>query len=93
MKGGAVHEVENNRDSNTANFATQTKGEKHMARYMVTAFPYATQQGPIYVPDEVVKTGEEKVREYISNNWNNIEFGEPDLDYAGTDFDIDEGDY
>lgn len=59
-----------------------------MKRYSVTAFPYATQDGSIWVPEEIVKKGEKHVREYISDNWNDIDFSDPDLDYAGTDFDI-----
>ena len=59
-----------------------------MARYLVTAFPYATQYGGIDVPEEIIKKGENSVRKFISDNWNTIGFGEPDLDYAGTDFDI-----
>ena len=50
----------------------------------VTAYPYATVNGSIRVPDNL-KTYEE-VRDYLISNWNKIRFDEPDLDYEGTDF-------
>ena len=53
--------------------------------YLVTAFPYAVQNGKITVPDDVID-----VNKYIKNHWNGIEFNEPDLDYFGTDFDVNE---
>ena len=49
--------------------------------YEVTAYPYAVTYGSINVPDDI-----EDVREYISEHWDEIEFGQPVLDYCGTDF-------
>ena len=51
----------------------------------ITAQPFATQYGTIEVPDEL---SEEEVREYVNDHFNDIEFDEPDLDYAGTDIEI-----
>lgn len=53
--------------------------------YLVIAYPYATQSGTITVPDNT-----NDVNEYIKDHWDDIEFDEPDLDYCGTDFDIEE---
>ena len=55
----------------------------------VTAYPYAVQYGSIEVDKNL--SGEE-LTEYISEHWDEIQFGEPDLDYCGTDFDVDEED-
>lgn len=51
----------------------------------ITAQPFATQYGTIEVPDGL---SEEEVREYVNDHFNDIEFDEPDLDYAGTDIEI-----
>ena len=52
----------------------------------IIASPYATQYGTIEVPDGL---SEEEVREYVNDHFDEIEFDEPDLDYAGTDIEID----
>lgn len=52
----------------------------------VVAYPYARQYGEIQVPEGL---SEEEKTEYIKEHWDEIKFGEPDLDYCGTDFDID----
>ncbi len=49
----------------------------------VTAYPYAVQYGRIDVPDDV-----EDIREYVSDNWDDIDFGDPELDYVGCDFEV-----
>ena len=54
--------------------------------YQVTAYPYATQNGWIDVPPFIP---EENVQEYIENHFSEIEFDPPELDYNGTDFDIE----
>lgn len=51
--------------------------------YHVTAFPYATIEGDIVIPD-----GASDVREYIEEHFNDIRFGEASLDYKGTEMDI-----
>lgn len=53
----------------------------------VTAYPYAVQYGTIEVPKEL---NEDDVNDYLFEHWNEIKFGEPELDYAGTDFDFNE---
>lgn len=53
----------------------------------VTAHPYAYQQDTIEVPDDL--TTEEEIRTYIEGNLDQVDFQEPDLDYIGTDFEID----
>ena len=50
----------------------------------VTAYPYARTEGSIEVPDDI-----ENVREYLEENWDEIQFGNPELDYCGTDYDFD----
>lgn len=52
----------------------------------VTAYPYAVQWGTINVPENI--TDEDEIKDYISEHWEEISFGEPDLDYVGTDFNI-----
>lgn len=51
----------------------------------VTAYPYATIFGEIKVPDEVK---DEDIRKYIDEHFDDITFGEPDLDYCGTDYEF-----
>ena len=58
-----------------------------MKQYRVTAYPYATQTGIISVPASV---GDDDIYDYITEYWNKIKFDEPELDYAGTDFEIGE---
>ena len=55
-----------------------------MTKYLITAFPYATQYGRLEIPEDV-----EDVKEYIEDHWNEIQFEEPELDYCGTDFDYE----
>ena len=53
----------------------------------ITASPYATQYGTIKVPDNLP---ESEYKSYVNEHFGEIKFGEPDLDYAGTDLEIDE---
>lgn len=53
-------------------------------RYKITAYPYAIQHGTVDVPDSVPA---EDIDDYLTEHWSDIKFDEPDLDYAGTDFD------
>lgn len=57
---------------------------------IVTAYPYAAQYGTISVPKDIVS--EDEIKEYVSEHWSDIQFGEPELDYVGTDFDFCEED-
>lgn len=52
-------------------------------KYSIVAYPYAKQYGTIEIPDSVP---EEEVDSYIETYWEKIKFEEPELDYAGTDF-------
>ena len=54
-------------------------------RYWVTAHPYANQDGSINVPVDVPS---DEVEDWILEHWDDIEFDEPNLEYAGTDFEF-----
>lgn len=54
----------------------------------VTSFPFATQWGSVEVPEYLKDPME--IRDYIVEHWDDIKFGEPDLDYCGADFEIEE---
>ena len=56
-----------------------------MKHITVTAYPYAMVYGHIDIPDDV-----DDIDNYLEDNWDDINFGNPDLDYAGTDFDYEE---
>ncbi len=56
-----------------------------MAVAYITASPYATQEGTLTIPDNL---SEEEANKYVKDHWNDIQFNEPDLDYAGTDFEL-----
>ena len=55
-----------------------------MAKVDVTAYPYATVWGELEIPDDT-----EDVRGYVRDHWDAIKFGSPDLDFCGTDFEVD----
>lgn len=57
-----------------------------METVKVVAYPYARQSGKIQVPEGL---SEKDKAEYVKEHWNEIEFSAPELDYCGTDFDID----
>lgn len=59
-----------------------------MAKINVTAYPYATICGEIEVPSNI--KGEENIKAYIEEHWNDVKFGESSLDFVGTEFDIEE---
>ena len=61
-----------------------------MKTLCITTYPYAVQTGYLDVPDNMPET---QYNAYIREHWNNIEFGEADLDYAGTDIDIEVEDF
>ena len=60
--------------------------EQETREVNVTALPYAVQEGTIQVPMNIV--GEEDVKQYILEHWDEVSLGEVDLDYKGADFDI-----
>lgn len=51
----------------------------------VIAYPYARQEGTIEVPN-----GVENLEEYVSEHFDEVRFGKVELDYKGTDFDVEE---
>ena len=53
----------------------------------VTAYPYAVMYGTIEVPANVP---DNELDAYVCEHFNEVKFGEPQLDFAGTDFDIEE---
>lgn len=60
-----------------------------MAKIEVTAYPYATVYGDLEVPDDVMNGSDDKLHEYIENHWNEIQFGDTDLDFQGCDYEFD----
>lgn len=58
-----------------------------MTKYIITSRPYATQTGTLEIPDDV---SGDAIYEYAEDHWYEIDFGEPNLDYGGTDFDMEE---
>jgi len=58
-----------------------------MNKIYVTAYPYARQTGSVLVPESVDSV--EDLRAYIMEHFDEIDFGEPELDYAGTDMAFD----
>lgn len=61
-----------------------------MVRVYITAYPHVTTHGTIEVPEEVI-TNKKNAKNYVSEHWDDIKFDFPiDLDYGGTDFDIDD---
>lgn len=56
-----------------------------MKEVTVTAYPFATTSGTLKIPDEVTD-----IRQFVKEHWDDIEFGSPDLDYCGTDFEVEE---
>ena len=57
-----------------------------MKSITITAYPYATVCGHLDVPDNI---DEDVAYEYVQNHWREIEFEEPELDFCGTDMDIE----
>ena len=53
----------------------------------ITAYPYAVQYGTLAIPKDITEPN--ALQEYVNEHWNEIDFSEPDLDYSGTDVDID----
>lgn len=51
----------------------------------VLAYPFASICGDIDIPDDV-----DDVEQYVIEHWNEIVWGEPELDYCGTDFEVEE---
>ena len=54
---------------------------------IITTYPYATQTGSLNVPENL---DEKATRKYISDHWDDIQFNDVELDYAGTEFDVDD---
>lgn len=60
-----------------------------MAKLNITAYPYATINGDLEVPDDVMNGSDEKLHDYICNHWDEIKFGEADLDFQGCNYEFD----
>lgn len=58
-----------------------------MKKLIITAYPYAVTYGELIVPDDLP---EDEYQEYTNEHFNDVSFGAPDLDYCGTDFDVEE---
>lgn len=57
-----------------------------MKKYGFTALPYTTQHCTIEAPDDA-----DVNENYIREHWDDVKFGEPEMDYRGTDIeDIEE---
>ena len=65
-------------------FKTDFNPAREMREVTVTAHPYATQYGTIQVPFDVTD-----VKQYVQNHFNEVQFASPELDYAGTDLDLE----
>ena len=50
----------------------------------VTAYPYAKMRGTIIIPP-----GVSNISDYISGHLDDIDFGEPELDFSGSDIEYD----
>ncbi len=53
----------------------------------VTAYPCAVVSGTIEIPADVP---DDELDAYVSEHFDEVDFGEPQLDFADTDFDINE---
>jgi len=57
-----------------------------METALITAYPYATQYGTLPIPKGL---NEGQKQAYVEEHWGEINFSKPELDYCGTEFDID----
>lgn len=62
-----------------------------MKRFLIKAYPYATQFGSIDVPDEIADNMD-AVFYYINDHFDEVSFSKPILNYSGTDFEFEEND-
>ncbi len=53
----------------------------------IRAFPFVTQDGTIEIPEDLP---DGKLKEWVWDHWDEIRFGDPETDYAGTDFEIND---
>lgn len=61
-----------------------------MKKVDVFCHPFCDTHGTIKVPTEIVDAGKMSVVDYINEHFDDIKFGEPDLNYRGTDYDIED---
>ena len=52
----------------------------------VQAYPYASQHGVIRVPENL---NDEQIKDFVRDNWDLVHFEPAELDYCGTDFELD----
>lgn len=57
-----------------------------MKTLCINASPYANVSGTISVPENLPQ---EQWQNYVSEHFNDIKFGEPELDYRGVDLEIE----
>ena len=69
------------------NKPVKNKNKTDTKTLYITALPYATQNGTIQVPADLT---EEDYHDYVQEHFDDIEFNEIDLDYCGTDIEINE---
>lgn len=53
-------------------------------KYDVTVYPWAVVDGIIEVPETITEPDE--IRNYICENWDKIDFAEPEVDHENSDF-------
>lgn len=59
-----------------------------MARTVeIAAYPWATVFGILEIPEDIP---DDEIESYVLDNWDNISFGEPELDYCNIDFEVTE---
>ena len=56
-----------------------------MKNITIYANPFAQITGHIIVPNKIPTNDENILIEYINEHWNEIDWDEPELDFAGTD--------
>lgn len=62
-----------------------------MKRFLITAYPYATQFGRLDIPEEIADD-KDAVSDYIKDHFDEVYFSEPELSYWDADFEFEEDD-
>ncbi len=57
----------------------------------ITFYPFAFQDAFLFIPKADLPSlrNADEIKEYVREHWEDIEFYDPELDYAGTDFDVE----
>ena len=82
-----------NEDNKTSSVDNGDKTTENAKKFFVTAFPYTAISGYINVPKEVYYDApggpyDLRVREYITDHFDEIKFMEPDIDFCGCCFEF-----